>query len=62
MGAEFFVVVTDIFGSLEWTLLHVTHTSGAPNFEVTHRFLEDSCTSDMQIWVCLVERGLTYRT
>jgi hypothetical protein len=44
-GAEFFVVVPDIFGSLEWYLLHVTHTSGAQNFEVTRRFLEDSCTS-----------------
>lgn len=59
MRAEFFVVVPDILGSLEWNLLHVAHTSGAQNFEVTRRFLEDSCTSDMQICVCLVERGLT---
>jgi hypothetical protein len=32
------------------------HHSGTQNFEVTYRFLEDSCTSDMHTWICLVER------
>ena len=46
---DFYAVAPNICGSSVWNLHHVTNLAPG-NFEVASRFLENLCTSGLEVW------------